>query len=686
MAAPEPRILGYTRWLRETRGLDFDPTTYDGYDRLWRWSCDDLGAFWQSIWDHFGVVSPTPHATVLVAEKMPGAVWFPGAEVNFAQHVFGHTHAAHAAGHPAIVFRDEAMQRAGTHDEIAWPELRRRVASLAAALAAMGVAAGDRVAAFLPNRPEAAVAFLACASLGAVWSICSPDMGPLAVLDRFRQIAPKVLIACDGYVYGGVVHERASLLREIVAELPSVGDVVLWRSLAAAAPSLAAANRRVHDFAALTAQDASFVPRWLPFDHPLWIVYSSGTTGLPKAIVHGHGGVMLEQLKGGALHNDLGASVATGDRYQWYSSTGWIMWNSQMGALLGGTTVCMFDGSPAGPASSLAGDRRVVDWSTLWRFAADTGVTWFGAGAAFYASCLKADVAPQSTGDLGKLRAIGATGSPLALECYDWIWSRLPQLDGAPIWLDPISGGTDFAGAFVAGMRPLPVTAGEMQCRCLGAAVEAWSEPDASGHGHPRVDEVGELVCTKPMPSMPLYFWGDADGRRYRDSYFDMYPGIWRHGDWIRITPRGGAIIYGRSDATINRHGIRMGTAELYRAVEALTEVVDSLVVDLEYLGRESYMPLFVVLREGLVLDDALTRRLKDCIRSALSARHVPNEIFQVASVPCTLSGKKMELPVKKLLLGASPDEVFKLDAMANADSVQWFAAFAERYRGNSVK
>ena len=534
----EPRILGYTGWLRETRGLDFDPTTYDGYDRLWRWSCDDLGAFWQSIWDYFGVVSPTPHATVLVAEKMPGAVWFPGAQVNFAQHVFGHTHAAHAAGHPAIVFRDEAMQRAGRHDEIAWPELRRRVASLAAALAAMGVAPGDRVAAFLPNRPEAAVAFLACASLGAVWSICSPDMGPLAVLDRFRQIAPKVLIACDGYVYGGVVHERANLLHEIVAELPSVGDVVLWRSLDGAAPSLAAANRRVHDFAALTAQDASFVPRWLPFDHPLWIVYSSGTTGLPKAIVHGHGGVMLEQLKGGALHNDIGASVATGDRYHWYSSTGWIMWNSQMGALLGGTTVCMFDGSPAGPASSLAGDRRVVDWSTLWRFAADTGVTWFGAGAAFYASCLKADVAPQSAGDLGKLRAIGATGSPLALECYDWIWSRLPQLDGAPIWLDPISGGTDFAGAFVAGMRTLPVTAGEMQCRCLGAAVEAWSEPDANGRGRPRVDEVGELVCTKPMPSMPLYFWGDADGRRYRDSYFDMYPGIWRHGDWIRITPR----------------------------------------------------------------------------------------------------------------------------------------------------
>ncbi|HEY2559228.1 MAG TPA: acetoacetate--CoA ligase [Caldimonas sp.] len=680
MTAPEPNILRYTRWLRETRGLAFDPTTSEGYDRLWRWSCSDLRAFWQSVWDYFGVVSPTPHATVLVEEKMPGALWFPGAQVNFAQHVFGHADAAHAASHPAIVFRDESMQRSGRSEEIAWPELRRRVASLAAALGQMGVRPGDRVVAFLPNRPEAVVAFLACASIGAIWSICSADMGPLAVLDRFRQIAPKVLIACDGYTYGGAVHERASVLADVLAELPSVTDVVLRRGrpLATDASSLAGATRRVHDFDALVAADA-LEPRWLPFDHPLWIVYSSGTTGLPKAIVHGHGGVMLEQLKGGVLHNDVGASAASGDRYHWYSSTGWIMWNAQLGALLGGTTVCMYDGSPAGPDSGLAGERRATDWSTLWRFAADTGVTFFGAGAAFYASCLKAGVEPQAAGDLGALRVVGATGSPLSLECYEWIWQRLPRVDGEPIWLDPISGGTDFAGAFVAGLRTLPITAGEMQCRCLGAAVEAWSEPDASGRGHALIDEVGELVCIKPMPSMPLRFWGDDDDARYRESYFDMYPGIWRHGDWIRITPRGGAIIYGRSDATINRHGIRMGTAELYRAVEALPEVVDSLVVDLEMLGRESYMPLFVVLREGLDLDDALTRRLKDAIRTALSARHVPNEIFQVRSIPRTLSGKKMELPVKKLLLGAAPEDVFKLDAMANADSVAWFGDFARQ-------
>jgi len=678
-------ITRYTDWLARERGLHFDPTTTAGYDALWRWSVADLTAFWGSIWTYFGLQSPTPYTAVLDAEVMPGARWFAGAQVNYAQHLFSHADAAHAAGHPAIVFQNEAMQARGEMQEVSWPELRRQVASLAGELARLGVQRGDRVGAFLPNIPATVVAFLACASLGAIWSVCSPDMGPVAVLDRFRQIEPKVLIAVDGYRYGGVAHDRLPVLRGLLAELTSVRDVVLLNYLdeTVDASALASPHRAAHDFTELTshtrAHTTPFVPAWLPFDHPLWVVYSSGTTGLPKPIVHGHGGVMIEALKAGALHNDVGPSALTGDRYHWYSATGWIMWNSQLGALLGGATICIYDGNPGG---AVQGSSKAPDLTTLWRFAADAGVTFFGAGAAFYANCLKAGIEPAKVADLSRLRAIGSTGSPLAIDAYEWIWAQMPQLDGPngkePIWLTPISGGTDFAGAFVAGLPTLPVVAGEMQCRCLGAAVEAWNDA-----GEPLVDAVGELVCVKPMPSMPLYFWNDDGNARYLSSYFDMFPGVWRHGDWIRITPRGGAIIYGRSDATINRHGIRMGTAELYRAVEVMPEVLDSLVVDLEYLGRDSYMPLFVVLREGLVLDAALAQRMRDSIRTALSARHVPNEIFQVEAVPRTLSGKKMELPVKKLLMGARAEQVFNIDAMGGAERaagcVAWFVEFAAK-------
>jgi acetoacetyl-CoA synthetase len=677
---PIPRITLYRDWLKATHGLSFQR-----YDDLWRWSTTDLRGFWGSVWQWFDVQSPTPCSTVLDEPVMPGARWFPGAQVNFAQQVFRHANAAHAAGHPAIVFQNERMPAPA---DVSWPQLLRQVKALSRHLVNMGVAPGDRVCAYLPNTPQAVVAFLACASVGAVWSVCSPDMGPLAVLDRFRQIEPTVLIAGDGQVHGGVRHDRRAVVAEVLAGLPSVRHLVLWADLdpAADAQAFAAPGRQVHDFAALTAGDDGPAPRWLPFDHPLWIVYSSGTTGLPKALVHGHGGVMLEMLKGGALHNDVGASVDTGDRFHWFSSTGWIMWNAQVGGLLGGTTICLYDGHPAGPRAA----QGVHDWGTLWRFAAAAGVTVFGAGAAYFASCMKAGVEPMAEADLSRLRAIGSTGSPLSDDAYQWIWDHLPKVDGRDIWLNPISGGTDFAGAFVAGLRTLPVHRGEMQCRCLGAAVQAWTDPDANGVGQPLLGAVGELVCTEPMPSMPLRLWGDADGSRYHASYFDMYRqadgrAVWRHGDWILLTPREGqtgatgAIIYGRSDATINRHGIRMGTAELYRAVEALPEVLDSLVVDLEYLGRESWLPLFVVLREGLVLDDALKQRLREAVKAGLSPRHVPSDIVQVAAVPRTLSGKKMELPVKKLLLGASPDTVFHRDAMANAGCIDAFVAYARR-------
>jgi acetoacetyl-CoA synthetase len=674
---PEPQISRYQRWLRETRGLQFAT-----YDAMWQWSVNDLEAFWQSIWDYFAVESPTAFARVLSDSRMPGARWFEGAQVNYARQALRHADLAHAAGHPAVLFADEPMLAAGQLQSLSWPGLRAQVGALAAALRGMGVRRGDRVCAYLPNRPDTAVAFLACASIGAIWSVCSPDMGPVAVLDRFRQIEPVVLIACDGYRYGGAAHDRRAVVAELAEQLPSVSHVV-WQTLLGGAVPAWPARITWHDLAALLAKGApDFEPDWLPFDHPLWVVYSSGTTGLPKPIVHGHGGVMLEALKLATLHNNIAPSVQSAERYHWYSSTGWIMWNCQVGGLLGGTTICLFDGSPGGPS-------RAPDWTTLWRFASLTKTTFFGAGAAFYASCLKAGVSPEGAADLSSLRALGSTGSPLANECYRWAWDHCPKVDGRDIWLTPMSGGTDFAGAFIAGLPTLPMIEGEMQCRCLGAAVEAWSEPDASGRGRSLIDEVGELVCTKPMPSMPLYLWGDADGQRLHDSYFDMYPGIWRHGDWIRIVPHpdsgaSGAIIYGRSDATINRHGVRMGTAELYRAVEALPEVLDSLVVDLEYLGRESWMPLFVVLREGCALDEALVTRIKAAVRTALSPRHVPNDVFQVAAVPRTLSGKKMELPVKKLLMGADPATVLKRDAMANADSVDWFVALARTRAGRA--
>ncbi|WP_066152253.1 acetoacetate--CoA ligase [Hydrogenophaga pseudoflava] len=687
-----PQIRLFRDWLARERGLRFD-----SYDALWRWSTTELDAFWQSIWDYFDLRSPTPHTAVLERNVMPGARWFPGAQFNYAQQVFRHVDAAHAAGFPAVISDNEK----GLRRELGWPELRRQVASLALHLQDQGVMPGDRVAAYLPNIPETMVAFLAVVSIGGVWSVCAPDMGTNAVLDRFKQIEPVALIACDGVSYGGKDHDRLAVVAELRAALPTVRHVILHTNLAQEPAEVDHALETAQpcaDFHTATARGdaavAAFEPLWLPFDHPLWIVYSSGTTGLPKPIVHGHGGTVIVAMALKTLHNDVGCSYAPnsfGERYHWYSSTGWVMWNAQVSGLLAGTTCVIYDGNPGGSK-----DRP--DWTVLWRFAAREGVTFFGAGAAFFANCHKAGVDLAQCGDLSSIRALGSTGSPLSEDAQRWgtaQFAAIAKTDAQKdIWWCNISGGTDFAGAFIGGNRELPQTPGRMQCRLLGCAVESWDE-----QGRPVTDAVGELVCAQPIPSMPLYFVGDTDHQRLIGSYFDTFPpghgrkpgggdlgkeagAVWRHGDWLRIFPDGSCVIYGRSDATINRHGLRMGTSELYSAVEALPEVLDSMVVDLEYLGRESFMPLFVVLRPGLTLDEALNAKIAGAIRTVLSPRFVPDQILQVAEIPRTLSGKKQELPIKKLLLGQPLEKVINREAMANPGCLDWYVAYARQRAG----
>lgn len=636
-------MTAYITWLERERGLKFD-----GYGALWQWSIDRLEDFWGSLWDYFGVRSSTPYTQVLSERKMPGASWFHGALVNFAAPVL--TYHRDKPNRSAIIHRSEIRPLS----ELSWGELQTQIAAVAGALKEMGIEPGDRVVSYMPNLPETVVAFYACASIGAVWSSCSPDMGHRSVIDRFRQIEPKVMFAVDGYRYGGKDFDRRSQVRQIRDALPSLENVVLLDYLdpTAEVPDVIAWND-------LLSASPVAVPADLPFDHPLWIVYSSGTTGMPKPIVHGHGGALLETLKSHTLHLDL----TPDDRFMWFSTTGWIMWNSQIGGTLVGSTICIYDGHPGYP-----------DISALWDFAREAKLTFFGAGAAFFQSCAKLGYQPPP---LGHLRTVGSTGSPLPLDTHRWLSETL----GSNVLIAPISGGTDVAAAFVGSCPILPVYAGEMQCRLLGVAAYALDD-----YGNEVNDTVGELVIKLPMPSMPLYFWNDTGGVRYHESYFEPYPGWWRHGDWVRVTPRGGAVIYGRSDTTINRHGIRMGTSEIYRVVEGFDEIADSLVIDLEFLGKESYMPLFVVLRAGAKLDDQLKDLLIAAIRSELSARHVPNEIIEIDSVPRTLTGKKMELPVKKIFLGMEAHTVASTDAMANPESLKAFATLAaERQRHSAA-
>ncbi|MCE8508355.1 acetoacetate--CoA ligase [Ruegeria pomeroyi] len=632
--AEQSRMAAFQRWLAEERGLEFD-----AYNALWDWSITDLAGFWTAIRDFAGLPFQGGDGRVLAERRMPGAVWFPGVTTNFARHMLRHAESRPES--PALILRSEGFGR----NEVSWAQLAQQVANVAAHLRAMGVGQGDRVVAILPNTDSAVIAFLAAASIGAIWSLCAPDMGHVAILDRFRQIETKVLIAQDGYVHAGRTIDRRPVLEEIRAHLPSLTHTVLVPVMGDVAPGMTPWDEMTQGSA--TAEFAD-----LPFDHPLWIVYSSGTTGNPKPIVHGHGGILLEGAKQ-ALHQDLGGD----DRFLWLTSSGWIMWNAQFVATGQGATVVLFDGAANHP-----------DMLEVWRVVAEERVTSFGVGAAYVTQCLKSGIRPGDMLDLSALKSLGTTGSPLTAEGYDWVYDAVDP----DIWLAPISGGTDLCGAFVGGNVMLPVRAGEMQCRYLGNAVRSF-DPE----GAEIIGEVGELVCTEPLPSMPLGFWGDSDGSRLHESYFDTYPGIWRHGDWIEITPEGGSVIYGRSDATINRKGLRLGSSEIYRAVEALPEVLDSLVVDLEFLGRDSFMPLFVVPVPGQVLDEALRDRINRAIRETLSPRFIPNEIVQIAEVPRTLSGKKLEVPVKKLLLGGDPAQVVNRDSMANPESFDFFVTYA---------
>jgi acetoacetyl-CoA synthetase len=623
-------ITRFERWLSDKRDLNFSD-----YQALWRWSVDSLEDFWESIAEFCGVRFSSAPERVLGRSEMPGAQWFPGARVNYAEHIFRERDDSAVAIRHASEVRPEV-------GEWSWGRLRDETAAIASGLRAMGVGPGDRVAAYMPNIPETVAALLACASIGAVWSSAAPEFGVRSVVDRFSQISPAVLLAVDGYRYGGREFDRRGAVKEIADALEA--PVVSFGYLS---------GEGWQDGFLDSGSGLSFSA--VSFDHPLWVLYSSGTTGLPKPIVHGQGGILIEQLKKGWLHLDAHAD----DRLFWFTTTGWMMWNFLVGVLLTDASIVLFDGNPSYP-----------DFGRLWDLAQETGITCFGTSAAFVSGSMKAEVSVRSgERSLSGLRSVGCTGSPLSPEGFRWLYDEL----GPDLWLFSTSGGTDMCTAFVGGVPTLPVWQGELQARCLGCAVEAWDPA-----GRPLVDSVGELVITRPMPSMPLYFWGDDDGSRYRESYYSMYPGVWRHGDWIEITSRGTAVIYGRSDSTINRGGVRMGTSEIYRAVLSLDDVVDALAVDVPRPGTDGWLMLFVVLREGVALDEALVGAIRRRVREDCSPRHTPDEILAVAEVPRTLSGKVLEVPVKRILSGVPVEEAASRESLANPAALDFFVGLKQ--------
>ncbi|MGP4004261.1 acetoacetate--CoA ligase [Streptomyces sp. 8N706] len=619
------QITAFQEWAADRYGaprtVPGDPAA--GYTALHRWSVEQLEPFWQAVAEWFEVRFGSPYERVLAAPAMPGARWFPGATLNYAEHALRAAEDPARADSPALLHVDE------THDPqpVTWGELRRQVGSAAAALRRLGVRPGDRVSGYLPNVPQAVVAFLSTAAVGAVWTSCAPDFGARSVLDRFQQVEPVILFAVDGYRYGGKEHDRGETVAELRRELPTLRAVVHIPLLGTPAPEGAL------DWADLVAADVAPAFEQVPFDHPLWVLYSSGTTGLPKAIVQSQGGILLEHLKQLGLHTDLGA----GDRFFWYTSTGWMMWNFLVSGLLVGSTVVLYDGSPGFP-----------DTGAQWRVAERTRATFFGTSAAYVMACRKAEVHPGRDFDLSRVKCVATTGSPLPPDGFRWLHDEVAD----NLWIASVSGGTDVCSCFAGAVPTLPVFTGELQAPCLGTDLQAWNP-----HGKPVVDEVGELVVTNPMPSMPIHFWNDPDGHRYRESYFEMFPGVWRHGDWITLTARGTVVIHGRSDSTLNRQGVRMGSADIYEVVERLPEIRESLVIGLEEPDGGYWMPLFVHLAEGAALDDTLRDRIKRTIREQLSPRHVPDEIIEVPGVPHTLTGKRIEVPVKRLLQGTPLDK-----------------------------
>ncbi|WEG14949.1 acetoacetate--CoA ligase [Pullulanibacillus sp. KACC 23026] len=627
-------LTQYMNWLNEQKGLAFT-----SYHDLYQWSVTELATFWGTMWDYFNIQSTKPYQEVLAKEEMPGAVWFPNTELNYTEHVF-----RNSGPRDAIIYASELRRQ----ETITWDELEKQVAAFAAALKENGIHKGDRVAAYISNIHEAVIAFLACASLGVIWSSCSPEFGSQSVIDRFKQIEPKLLIAVDGYRYGGKDFNRMDTVHAIQAAIPSIKKTVLIPYLVQGEELVI--NKTETDWDAFLSPHLGKPLNYerVPFDHPLWILFSSGTTGIPKAIVQGHGGILLEHLKALSLHTNLDKK----DRFFWYTTTGWMMWNFLVGGLLTGSSIILYDGNPVYP-----------DPNRLWRLAEETEMTVFGTSAGFLTQCMKSGITPGQSFDLSQLKAIGSTGSPLPPSGFEWVYQEVKE----DLLLASASGGTDVCSAFILGCPILPVYSGELQCRGLGCSIEAFDEKGE------KTSEIGELVLTKPIPSMPIYFWNDPDGERYKDSYFDKYPGIWRHGDYLQVTERGGCIIYGRSDATINRGGVRMGTSEIYSAVEKLPEVRDSLIVDIHLEDDRSVMPLFVVLEEGEGLEEDLMRRIRQVIRENCSPRHVPTDIIEVSDIPRTINGKKLEVPVKKILTGVPIDKAANPGSLSNPETLNLF-------------